>query len=183
MLQKSIFLNRISQYDLPIMKDLLYLKDEQIKDLTAGFSFKSSAKAFTESKYLPKGEFFVDSLNAKLKHYPHKFHDFHVDVLIDDKDLKIKDFTGFIDDSDFHFNGLVHNYGFWMQKELNGDVDLDITLTSDLLRLEDIFSYQGENYVPEEYRHEEFEKLALHVNSSMHYKACLLYTSDAADES
>ena len=32
MLQKSIFLNRISQYDLPIMKDLLYLKDEQIKD-------------------------------------------------------------------------------------------------------------------------------------------------------
>ncbi|CAL2103053.1 AsmA_2 domain-containing protein [Tenacibaculum sp. 190130A14a] len=152
--------------------------DEQIKDLTAGFSFKSSAKAFTESKYLPKGAFFVDSLNAKLKHYPHKFHDFHVDVLIDDKDLKIKDFTGFIDDSDFHFNGLVHNYGFWMQKELNGDVDLDITLTSDLLRLEDIFTYQGENYVPEEYRHEEFEKLTLHVNSSMHYKASALHSID-----
>ncbi|CAL2080456.1 AsmA_2 domain-containing protein [Tenacibaculum sp. 190524A02b] len=152
--------------------------DEQIKDLTAGFSFKSSAKAFTENKYLPKGEFFVDSLNAKLKHYPHKLHDFHVDVLIDDEDLKIKDFTGFIDDSDFHFNGLVHNYGFWMQKELNGDVDLDITLTSDLLRLEDIFSYQGENYVPEEYRHEEFEKLELHVNSSMHYKASALHSID-----
>ena len=32
MLQKSIFLNKISQYDLPIMKDLLYLKDEQIKE-------------------------------------------------------------------------------------------------------------------------------------------------------
>ena len=32
MLQKSIFLNTISQYNLPIMKDLLYLKDEQIKD-------------------------------------------------------------------------------------------------------------------------------------------------------
>ena len=152
--------------------------DEQIKDLTAGFSFKSSAKAFTERKYLPEGEFFVDSLNAKLKHYPHKLHDFHVDVLIDDEDLKIKDFTGFIDDSDFHFNGLAHNYGFWMQKELNGDVDLDITLTSDLLRLEDIFSYQGENYVPEEYRHEEFEKLALHVNSSMHYKASKLHSID-----
>lgn len=152
--------------------------DEQIKDLTAGFSFTSSAKAFTESKYLPKGEFFVDSLNAKLKHYPHKLHDFHVDVLIDDKDLKIKDFTGFIDDSDFHVNGLVHNYGFWMQKELNGDVDLDITLTSDVLRLEDLFTYQGENYVPEEYRHEEFEKLALHVNSSMHYKASKLHSID-----
>ena len=32
MLQKSIFLNTTSQYNLPIMKDLLYLKDEQIKD-------------------------------------------------------------------------------------------------------------------------------------------------------
>lgn len=152
--------------------------DEQIKDLSAGFSFKALANAFTESKYLPKGEFFVDSLYAELKHYPHKLHDFHVDFLVDEKDLKIKDFTGFIDDSDFHFNGLVHNYGFWLQKELNGDVDLDISLTSDLLRLEDIFSYQGENYVPEEYRHEEFEKLALHVNSSMHYKASKLHSID-----
>ena len=32
MLQKSIFLNRISQYNLPFMKELLYLKDDQIKD-------------------------------------------------------------------------------------------------------------------------------------------------------
>ncbi len=32
MLQKSIFLNTISQHNLPIMKDLLYLKDDQIKD-------------------------------------------------------------------------------------------------------------------------------------------------------
>jgi len=152
--------------------------DEQIEDLSAGFSFKSSAKAFTESKYLPVGEFFVDSLHAQLKHYPHELHDFHVDFLIDDKDLSIVDFTGFIDDSDFHFNGLVHNYGFWMQEELNGDVDLDITLTSDLLRLEDIFSYQGENYVPEDYRHEEFEKLTVHLNSSMHYKASALHSID-----
>jgi len=152
--------------------------DEQIKDLTAGFSFKSSAKAFTESKYLPKGEFFVDNFTAQLKHYPHKLHDFNVDCLIDDEDLKIKDFTGYIDDSDFHFNGLVHNYGFWMQDVLNGDVDLDISLTSNLLRLEDIFSYQGENFVPKEYRHEEFQKLALHVNSSMHYKASALQAID-----
>ncbi len=152
--------------------------DEQIKDLSAGFSFKSSAKAFTESKHLPKGAFFVDSLYAELKHYPHKLHDFHADFLIDDEDLKIEDFTGFIDDSDFHFNGLVHNYGFWLQEELNGDVALDINLTSSLLRLEDIFSYKGENYVPEEYRHEEFKELAVHVNSSMHYKASKLQAID-----
>ncbi|MCG8320036.1 MAG: hypothetical protein MI921_11075, partial [Cytophagales bacterium] len=110
--------------------------NERIEDLSVGFSFKSSAKAFTESRYLPEGEFFIDSLHAQLKHYPHELHDFHVDFLIDDRDLKIVDFTGFIDDSDFHFNGLVHDYRCWMQEDLNGDVALDITLTSDLLRLE-----------------------------------------------
>ncbi|MEM8846635.1 MAG: AsmA-like C-terminal region-containing protein [Bacteroidota bacterium] len=152
--------------------------DEQITDLSAGFSFKASAKDFTESKYLPRGEFFVDSLHAQLKHYPHKLHDFHVDFLIDDRDIKIVDFIGFIDNSDFHLNGLAHNYGFWFQEELNGDVDLDITLTSDLLRLENIFSYKAENYVPEDYRHEEFEKLILHVNTSMHYKDSALQSID-----
>nr|WP_247672680.1 AsmA-like C-terminal region-containing protein [Aquimarina sp. MMG016] len=154
--------------------------DEQIKDLSLGLSFKASAKNFTESKYLPKGEFFIDSLYADLKHYPHKLHDFHADVLIDDKDLEIVDFTGYIDDSDFHLDGLVHEYAFWMQPQLNGDVDLDINLTSNKLRLEDVFSYKGENYVPEEYRHETFDDLALHFASSMHYKDSALHSIDLA---
>ncbi|MGH1383701.1 AsmA-like C-terminal region-containing protein [Kordia sp.] len=152
--------------------------DEQVENLSLGFSFKASAKDFTESKYLPKGEFFIDSLHANLKHYPHKLHDFHADVLIDSVDLKIVDFTGYIDDSDFHFDGLIHDYAFWMQPELNGDVDLDINLTSNKLKLEDVFSYKGENYVPEEYRHEEFDNLALHFDSSMHYKDSSLHSID-----
>lgn len=152
--------------------------DEQITDLSVGLSFKSSAYDMTEFKHLPIGEFFIDSLHAQLKHYPHELHDFHVDFLIDDRDLSIVDFTGFIDDSDFHFNGQVHDYGFWMQDQLNGDVDLDITLTSELMRLEDIFSYQGENYVPEDYRHEEFDNLILHVNTAMHFKDSKLHSID-----
>ena len=152
--------------------------DEQIEDLTVGFSFITSARAITESRYLPRGEFFVDSLHAQLKHYPHELHDFHVDVAVDDEDLTIVDFMGFIDDSDFHLNGLMHDYGFWMQPELNGEVDLDLTLSSDLLRLEDIFSYQGENYVPEDYRHEELEDLVVHVNSSLHFKQSELHSID-----
>ncbi len=154
--------------------------DEQIKNLSLGLSFKASAKDFTESEYLPKGEFFIDSLYADLKHYPHKLHDFHADVLIDDKDLQLVDFRGYIDDSDFHIDGLVHDYAFWIQPQLNGDVDLDINLTSDKLRLEDVFSYKGENYVPEEYRHEAFDDLALHVAAGMHYKDSALHSIDLA---
>lgn len=152
--------------------------DEQIEDFKMGFSFMSTAKNFTESKYLPEGEFFIDNLHAQLKHYPHELHDFHADILIDDVDLKVVDFTGHIDDSDFHLDGLIHDYGFWFQPELNGDVDLDLTLKSDLFRLEDIFAYKGENHVPEDYRHEEFDNLILHANTSMHYKDSQLHSLD-----
>jgi hypothetical protein len=152
--------------------------NEQIEDLSAGFSFKTSAQKFTESKYLPRGEFFIDSLHAQLKHYPHELHDFHVDLIIDDDDLSIVDFTGYIDHSDFHFNGFVHDYEFWMQDSLEGDVDLDITLKSDQFHLEDIFSYKGENYVPVDYRHEEFDKLQIHANTSMHFRSNKLHSID-----
>ena len=154
--------------------------DEQVENLSLGLSFVASAKDFTESTYLPKGEFFIDSLNAELKHYPHRLHDFHADVLIDDKDIQVVDFTGFIDDSDFHFDGLVHDYAFWMRPERNGDVALDFNLNSTKLRLEDVFSYKGENYVPEEYRHELFDELALHFTSKMHYKDSSLHSIDIA---
>ena len=152
--------------------------DEQVENLQMGLSFKTSAKAFTESEYLPKGEFFIDSLFADLKHYPHRLHDFHADVLIDDKDLRIVDFTGYLDDSDFHFDGSIHSYSFWMQAERHGDVDLDINLTANQLRLEDVFSYKGENYVPKEYRHEIFDDLALHFTSRMHYENAALQSID-----
>lgn len=152
--------------------------DEQINDLSIQLKFNSTALGLTKYKYLPKGEFFIEGLHAQLKHYPHELHDFHADLLIDDVDLKIIDFTGYIDKSDFHFNGNVHDYGFWMADTLQGDVKLDISLNAELLKLEDLFSYQGENFVPEDYRHEELKNLKLHVNSEMHYKDSALHSID-----
>jgi len=152
--------------------------EEQITNLSTGISFKAVAKDFAEFNYLPKGKFSLDSLHAQLQYYPHEFHDFHADVLIDDTDMQLENFTGYIDDSDFNIKGLAHNYGFWFQNTRNGDVDLDVTLSSKLLKLEDIFSYKAENYIPEEYRHETFDNLVLHVNASMHYKDSVLTSID-----
>lgn len=152
--------------------------DEQIKDLSLAFSFDALGNAFNEYKHLPIGEFFIDDFYADLKHYPHTLHDFHADILVKDEDLKIVDFSGFIDDSDFHFNGLIRDYSFWMQDELNGDVDMDITLKSSLLRLKDLFAYQGKNYVPEDYRYEEIDKLEIHMASSLNYKENTLQAVD-----
>lgn len=152
--------------------------DEQIENLRLAFSFNALGDAFTEFQHLPKGEFFIDNLYADLKHYPHTLHDFHADILVQEDDMQVVDFKGIIDASDFHFNGHIHDYSFWMQEKLNGDVDLDVTLKSDKLKLEDLLAYGGENYIPNDYQHEEIKGLDVHLQSRMHYTDSELISVD-----
>ncbi len=143
--------------------------DEQIKNLSMKLKFNSSARAFTESPVLPIGEFFIEDLYASLNHYPHTLHDFHADVFIDDHDFRIVDFTGMIDQSDFHFTGRLKNYDMWFNDDPLGDTKVEFNLTSTLLQLDDLFAYGGENYVPEDYRHEEFKNLIVHGFADLHF--------------
>ncbi len=144
--------------------------DEQISDFRMKLDFKSTARALTESKHLPRGEFLIEDLYAKLAHYPHALHDFHADIFIEDEDLVIQDLTGEIDSSDFHFHGKLHDYAYWFADSLKGDTRIEFDLNSDHLRLEDIFSYRGKNYVPEDYRHEELRQLKLHGLADLHFQ-------------
>ncbi|UKN02091.1 AsmA family protein [Paracrocinitomix mangrovi] len=143
--------------------------DEVIDDLSMNFKFISSAKAFTESPNLPVGEFFIENLYAKLEHYPHTFHDFHCDFFIEDSSFKVIDFSGMIDKTDFHFNGKLLQYERWLQKHPKGDTEIEFDLTSSHLELKDLFSYKGENYVPEDYRHEELSNMKLHGDVLIHF--------------
>ncbi|MEM6262534.1 MAG: AsmA-like C-terminal region-containing protein [Bacteroidota bacterium] len=147
--------------------------DEQIKNLALDMRFNSSAKAFTESPNLPIGEFFINKLTADLTHYPHTLHDFKADVLIDSADFRVIDFTGMLDKSDFHFNGKLYNYDLWFEYVPIGATRVDFDLTSDFLQLQDVFSYGGENYVPEDYRNEEFSNLKIHGISKINFKGKL----------
>ncbi len=150
--------------------------DEQIQDFAMRLRFKSSAKAFTESPNLPVGEFFIDDLYAKFKNYPHTLHDFHADVFIDSSDFRVIDFSGLIDKSDFHFNGKLHHYNLWFQEKPKGDTKMEFDLTSKLLQFHDVFSYNGENFVPEDYRHEELSDFKLHGHVDMHFSNALKST-------
>ena len=156
--------------------------DEQIKDLSLRLKLNSSARAMTESEFLPVGEFFIERLNAQFTHYPHKLHDFHADVMINPKDFKVIDFTGMIDESDFHFNGTLQHYDLWFMEKPVGTTSLDFTLDSDLLQLDDLFSYRGENYVPEDYRHEEFRDLVLHGNAELEFNEKLIKSDIVIDQ-
>jgi hypothetical protein len=143
--------------------------DEQITDLRLNLDFKSSARAFTESPNLPIGEFFIENLHAQLKHYPHEFHDFHADLIIEKDNFRLVDFKGMVDDTDFLFSGKLQHYDMWFMEHPKGDTKIDFNLSSKLIRLEDVFSYKGANYVPEDYRHEEFQGLKIHGTSQLHY--------------
>lgn len=143
--------------------------DEQIEGLKLDLDFKASARSFTESKHLPKGEFFIENFYAKLKHYPHTLHDFHADIFIEEQDLRVVDFKGMIDKSDFLFTGKLEHYEKWLDEHPGGDSKIEFNLTSNVLQLESLFSYKGENHVPEEYRHEEFDQLKIHGFTYLHY--------------
>ena len=143
--------------------------NEQIKDFNTRFKFNSTARAFTESPSLPIGEFFIERLNAQFTNYPHRLHDFYVDVLIDSTDFKVVDFNGMIDESDFHFDGKLTNYGLWFEDEPKGTTTVDFDFNSSKLQLKDLFTYGGENYVPEDYRQEEFENLVVKGTSTLNF--------------
>jgi hypothetical protein len=143
--------------------------DEQIENLRLKLRFNSSAKALTESPNLPIGEFFIEDLYAKMKHYPHTLHDFHADVFVDDHDFRVIDFSGMIDRSDFHFSGKLANYNLWFDEKMHGDTEIEFDLTSNHLMLDNFFTYKGDRFVPEDYRHEEIKGLKLHGITALHF--------------
>ncbi|MDG1914631.1 MAG: AsmA-like C-terminal region-containing protein [Crocinitomix sp.] len=150
--------------------------DEKIEDFKMKLKFVSTARNFTESKNLPVGEFFIEDLYADLDHYPHTLHDFHADIFVNDSNFRIINFSGMIDKSDFHFIGQLLDYERWLEEHPKGDTKINFDLTSTKLHLEDVFSYKGENYVPEDYRHEILDDLKLHGSVKLHFNEGLQST-------
>lgn len=144
--------------------------DEQIENLSLKLKFSSSARNITEARNLPKGEFFIEDFYAKMKHYPHTLHDFHADLFVDDNHFRVVDFSGLIDQSDFHFTGRLDNYNLWFEEKIRGDTKLEFDLTSKHLQFDNLFSYGGQNFVPLEYRHEEAKELKIHGSTLLHFK-------------
>jgi hypothetical protein len=98
--------------------------------------------------------------------------------LIDTSALSVVDFSGMLDQTDFHFTGKVEAYPMWFADRLEGDTKIEYDLTSKHFGLEDIFSYQGENYVPEDYRHEELTNAKVHGDVKLHFKDHQLISTD-----
>jgi len=162
---KQLNLKELLAFD----KNLADSTSEEISDFSIKLAFNTTGAQLSDFEYLPMGEFFIEDFFAKLNHYDHTFHDFHADLLIGKNNLELKDFSGYIDKTDFHFSGLVENYTKWFQPIKKGISSFEFDLTSDFLHPSDLLTYQGNNYLPEEYRTEEFQNLKLHGKLDLHY--------------
>ncbi len=143
--------------------------DEEITDFRMKLAFETSVNKIKKSP-LPWGEFYIQDLYAKVKGYPHTLHDLHADVIISDSTFQLKDFSGEIDQSDFHFNGQLTNYNIWFDSVKFGDTRFEFDLYSEQLRLDNLLTYKGENYLPEDYRHEVAKELKLHGLVDLNFK-------------
>lgn len=169
--------NKINLPELLSFDSLLMSKtNEQIENFKTSISLETEAFELMNFTHLPKGEFFIDDFYAKFKNYPHVLHDFHADIIIDEENLKLIDFSGEIDKSDFHFTGIVNNYTKWFQEVKKGKSTFDFNLHSNELYINDLLTYNGENYLPEDYKNEYFKSLNAKGKLILDYDSVLLFS-------
>ncbi|RZS98588.1 AsmA-like C-terminal region-containing protein [Cecembia calidifontis] len=145
-------------------------KTEKIHDLSFRFGFLANADELFGFDYLPKGKFRIEEFHARLENYPHTFHDFDAEVLVGDTNLEIKKFKGEIDRSDFLLTGLVENYPKWFREELKGESGIRWAIQSKELRINDLLSYNGVNYLPESWSSEVLHSLKLDGKIDLYFK-------------
>jgi hypothetical protein len=156
--------------------------NEKIENLRLDLAFKTTPKLLVSSPNLPAGEFFINNLYAKPEHYPHTFKKFNAHIIVDDQELKILDFQGNIDKSDFTYAGNIDNYPLLLSEIKLGSIDIDFGFKSDLIRLDDLFTYNGENYVPPDYRKEEISNLKIYGNAELVFNDSLIETEIFFDQ-
>jgi len=156
--------------------------DDMINNLRLELLFKTTAKALMQSPNLPVGDFYIKNFYGKMEYYPHTFKKFNAHVIVDDEELRIMEFSGKIDDSDIQYEGKIYDYPMIMKDTLNGAIEVDFSLKSDLLRLHDLFTYHGKNYVPEDYRNEEIRQLEMYGNATFEFKDSLVSTDIFFDQ-
>ena len=142
---------------------------EVLSGLTGRMHFVTSVNDLLDQDPLPVGQFFIDELSVKAEHYPHRLHDVHADILITDSTLRIVDLTGTVDQSDLHVNGLVRNYDLWFSEKKTGETHVAIDFVSHQLILHDLLSYQGNNYLPQEYRDEVLREARFHADADLRF--------------
>ncbi|EIM78878.1 hypothetical protein A3SI_00380 [Nitritalea halalkaliphila LW7] len=142
---------------------------EEVSDFNLKLRFQSSGRELVSPVYVPQGKFMIDAFSAKLKKYPHAFTDFQVQLGITPERLRVENFVGKIDTSDFAISGEVYNYEKWFQASPMGKSRFDLTVASKHLSIKDLLTYRGVNYMPEAYAQETIDDFKLAMDLELEY--------------
>jgi hypothetical protein len=129
---------------------------EEIRDLhfSAGASItKQELDAYIQDDSIPVILLSLDSFGIELPVYV-EISNLNAALTFGPDTLLLHYLKGVIGESSFSFSGQVVNHESLLNKDSGAVIGLDYYLTSDLMRAEDLFSYDGDFLLPETYRTE-----------------------------
>ena len=150
---------------------------EEIYGFNVGLSLETSVDEVLHPKVLPDGSLKLTHLNASFKNYPHAFHDIGAELTINDTMLRLKNFGGHIDSSDFLFSGRVNNYALWMEKVKKGKTEIAFDFKSQHLAMSDVLGRKSRNFVPVDYRDETGSNIWLRSKTMLRYDTAFKFAN------
>ncbi|NLR60264.1 AsmA family protein [Chitinophaga polysaccharea] len=145
------------------------LAKEVVKNFNMGLAFESSVKELLHPRPLPKGTFKIAHLQAAFQQYPHALHDFNAAVTISDTSLRVFNFSGNIDSSNFALKGRLNNYLLWFDNIKKGNTEIAFDFKSDRLAVNDLISQRGRQFIPRGYWYEQANNVWLRSKMSLKY--------------
>ncbi|MCC5920401.1 MAG: AsmA family protein [Cyclobacteriaceae bacterium] len=139
---------------------------ENIYDLHFEAEVSSSIKQIYEFDILPDFDMMITHLEASMDKFPHRLHDFDVHLVCKEDDLRLKRFSGEIDNSGFKLAGQLKNFKYLFDSTNKKEVPLEVQWQSDVFRLKDFFTYDDTLRLPEEYQDEWIKNFKLDAKVS-----------------
>jgi hypothetical protein len=163
---KKLDVKELTTFDTSKMQPI----DEEITNFSTSIRVYTSAKALmdTTSK-IPLGDFNVNNLNIKLKHYKHPLTNFNIAVHVDSNRIVLSQFQGQIKKTDLNLTASVRNYRMWFDKTVKGTSELEYKLVSSSLGLRNLLNYKGTNYVPGDLQRERIKGLTVEGTAKITY--------------
>ena len=173
----KMILKELLASDTALSGEMKSASREEIRDFHIGLTMETSVDQLRHPNPLPEGNVKIENFYAAFKNYPHAFHDFSGQVIINDTALWLKGLTGQIDSSDIRFGGRVTDYALWFGKVKRGRTQIAFDFKSQRLALRDLLGNTGQSYIPKDYQQEVATGVWLRSKIDLRYDSCFQFAN------
>jgi len=162
---KQLSLANLLSYDTALARKW----NEEVHDFNINLAFETTVQELLNPSPLPRGTFEMKNLRGTFKNYAHTVKNLGATVIITDTLLRLRDFTGMIDSSDFNFKGRVSQYHLWFDDIKKGKTQIAFDFKSNRFALRDVFTKEIRSYLPRGYRREQLNNVWLRAKIDLRY--------------